>query len=363
MSGTVIVALSGGVDSAVAALLLRRAGVSVEALHMTNWDEDEDGYCTAAADWQAARTVAAELGIPLHRVSFAAEYRARVFQRFLDDYAAGRTPNPDILCNREVKFGVCLDYARRLGGDRLATGHYARVEAGPDGARLMRAVDRDKDQSYFLQQVPREALGAALFPLGGFTKPEVRTMAREAGLPVYDRPDSTGICFIGERPFRDFLARYLKTASGPIETPEGVRVGTHEGLMFHTIGQRQGLGIGGHRDRGSEPWYVAGKDPARNALIAVQGHDHPLLQSVAIDTGPVTWLARPLSSGSRCSVQVRHRQRAVDGHLEWGPDGGRFVPESPVRAVAPGQYAAFYAGDDCVGSAVIRRAQAGPLPL
>jgi tRNA-uridine 2-sulfurtransferase len=357
MSEPVIVALSGGVDSAVAALLLQRAGHRVEALHMSNWDADEDGYCTAAADWQAARTVAEALGLVLHRVSFAAEYRERVFRQFLDEYRAGRTPNPDVLCNREVKFGVCLDYARRLGASRLATGHYARLAGGPAAPRLLRARDADKDQSYFLQQVPRAALGAALFPLGELVKDEVRELARRAGLAVHDRPDSTGICFIGERPFRDFLSAYLAPLPGPIETPDGERIGTHAGLMFHTIGQRQGLRIGGQRARSGAPWYVAAKDARRNALIAVQGHDHPLLQSCEFTTAPVRWLDAPPAAEFECGVQVRHRQAAVPARVRWSAAGASLTLAAPLRAVAPGQYAAFYRDEECLGGGAIVEAR------
>ena len=353
MNERVIVALSGGVDSAVAALLLRRAGHDVETLHMTNWEEDEAGYCTAAADWQDARLVAQELGIPIHRVSFAAEYRERVFAHFLADYAAGLTPNPDVLCNREVKFGVCLDYAKRLGGRRLATGHYARIETREGRARLLRARDSDKDQSYFLQQMPRAALSETLFPLGELDKREVREIARAAGLPVHDRPDSTGICFIGERPFRAFLESHLEARPGWIETPAGERLGRHEGLMHHTIGQRQGLRIGGLARHAGTPWYVARKDLERNALVVVQGHDHPLLQSAAFRVGSIAWLAPAPGPTLAACVQVRHRQAAVPCRLEWHADGGEVTLDAPLRGIAPGQHAAFYADDECLGGGVI----------
>ena len=243
---TVIVGMSGGVDSAVAALLLRDAGFSVQGLFMSNWEEDGDSYCTAAEDFQDARAVCDTLGIALHRVSFSAEYRERVFARFLREYAAGRTPNPDVLCNREIKFGVCLEYMHRLGADRIATGHYARLDHGTAGTRLLKGRDQSKDQSYFLHGVRPSALAKTLFPLGELSKVEVRRRAHAAGLSrVSDKPDSTGICFIGERPFQKFLGRHLEDRAGPIETPEGRLLGEHRGLAFYTLGQRSGLGVGG----------------------------------------------------------------------------------------------------------------------
>ena len=353
MSSRIIVALSGGVDSAVAAWLLVCAGHEVEALHMTNWTEDEDGYCTAAEDWQSARSVGDALGIPVHRVSFAKEYRERVFADFLAGYAAGRTPNPDILCNREVKFGVCLEYVDRLGGERLATGHYARIDSHHAGPRLMRAVDAAKDQSYFLQQMPRAALSRAMFPLGGLTKSEVRALARDAGLPVAQRPDSTGICFIGERPFREFLSHYLPPSPGPILTLEGETLGEHDGLMYYTVGQRAGLRIGGKREHSELPWYVARKIPERNALVVVQGEEHPALLTAVFSTGPVTWLVEPPAAEFAGEVQIRHRQTPVPTTVSWNASGATVRPQMPLRAVAPGQYAAFYQGDLCLGGAVI----------
>ncbi len=354
MTAPTIVALSGGVDSAVAAWLLVRAGLEVEALHMTNWDEDEDGYCTAADDWQSARAVADAIGIPIHRVSFAEQYRERVFADFLAGYAAGVTPNPDILCNREVKFGACLDYVDRLGGGHLATGHYARIVHHPSGPRLQRAVDKNKDQSYFLQQMPRSALNRALFPLGELPKPEVRRLAREARLPVAERPDSTGICFIGERPFKEFLSRYLPPNPGPILTPDGEEIGRHDGLMFHTVGQRGGLRVGGLKNHSDLPWYVAAKDAERNALIVVQGKDHPLLHTREFSTEPMIWMIDPPDHSFLAEVQIRHRQTAVAAQIDWSAEGARITLREPLRAVARGQYAAVYRGDECLGGAVIR---------
>ena len=362
MALRLIVGLSGGVDSAVAALLLVRAGHEVHGLHMSNWEEDEAGHCNAAADFQAAQSVADELGIPLHRVSFAAEYRERVFADFLSAYAAGRTPNPDVLCNREVKFGACLGYARRLGGQRLATGHYARIDRSGSRPRLLRARDRAKDQCYFLQQVPAAALAAVEFPLGELTKSEVRELARHAGLPVHDRPDSTGICFIGERPFREFLGRYLAAGPGPIETADGERLGLHDGLAFHTIGQRHGLKIGGRAGYPEAPWYVAAKDLARNALVVVQGHEHPLLMAGAFEVEQVAWLAAPTGASLACSVQVRHRSAEVPCRV--AIDGARVAvaPQAPIRALAAGQYAAFFAGEECLGGGVITAVQTAVTP-
>jgi len=354
-SARVIVGLSGGVDSAVAALLLKQRGWEVQGLFLSNWEEeDDDAYCTAARDFQDARAVAAELGIVLHRVSFAAEYRERVFAHFLREHRAGRTPNPDVLCNREIKFGVALEWARRLGASHFATGHYARLQAAVDGPALCKARDATKDQSYFLHAVARRELAGTLMPLGDLHKSAVRERARHAGLPVFDKPDSTGICFIGERPFREFLARYLARTPGPIESADGERLGTHDGLAFYTLGQRTGLHIGGRCGRAQAPWYVAAKNAAKNALIVVQGHDHPLLESRALVTGPWHWLAPARHEPFPGAVKVRYRQSDQAARLEPRADGTvQIAFEQPQRAVTPGQYAVAYEGERCLGGGVI----------
>jgi tRNA-uridine 2-sulfurtransferase len=362
-AGTVIVGMSGGVDSAVAALLLQEAGFDVQGLFMSNWDDD-DSYCTAAADFQDARQVCAVLNIPLHRVSFAAEYRERVFAHFLKEYAAGRTPNPDVLCNREIKFGVCLDYMHRLGASWIATGHYARARRTGAGVQLLKAADLGKDQSYFLHQVAPAALERTLFPLGELRKDEVRRRAHAAGLNVYDKPDSTGICFIGERPFDEFLSRYLAQTPGPIETAEGEVVGEHRGLALYTLGQRSGLRISGRAGAAAAPWYVAAKQSDRNALIAVQDPDHPLLLSDAFDIEDIHWFAAAPAAATpggwpppdfSCGVKTRYRQSDLPCRVRVHGDAAHVVLRDAARAVTPGQYAVFYDGDVCLGGGVIAR--------
>ena len=287
----VILGLSGGVDSAVAALLLQDAGAEVEALHMTNW-EDDDGYCTAADDLQDARRISEQLSIPLHHANFSRQYREQVFADFLSAYRAGRTPNPDVLCNREIKFGVFRDYAERLGGEWLATGHYARTGVVADRPALYKGADPGKDQSYFLHAVAEAALANTVFPLGGLSKPAVRDIARDRGLAVAGKKDSTGICFIGERPFRDFLSTYLPAQPGRIRSIDGESLGTHDGLMYYTLGQRQGLCIGGRADRDELPWYVVDKAVERNELIVAQG-DHERLYSDWLRSGRPHWIGPP----------------------------------------------------------------------
>jgi tRNA-uridine 2-sulfurtransferase len=350
----VIVGMSGGVDSSVAAWLLLQQGYEVQGLFMSNWDEDEDGYCTAAQDYQDARRVCEQLGIDLHRVSFAGEYRERVFAYFLEEYRAGRTPNPDVLCNREIKFGVCFDYARRLGADYVATGHYARVTHTPK-VQLLKGVDPQKDQSYFLHAMPGSALAHTLFPIGELHKDEVRRIARDLTLPVFDKKDSTGICFIGERPFAEFLSRYLPAQPGPIETLDGQVIGHHQGLMYYTLGQRQGLRIGGRNDAGDEPWYVARKDLGRNALVVAQGHDHAALFANAMNVTQLTWVsARPATARFRCRAKVRYRQVDQECTVTIGAGNDCVVEfDQPQRAVTPGQYAVFYADEECLGGGVI----------
>jgi len=351
----VILGLSGGVDSAVAAVLLKEAGADVQALHMTNW-EDDDGYCTAAEDLQDARRVCEQLDIPLHHANFAKQYRDQVFEYLLNEYRAGRTPNPDVLCNREIKFGVFRDYAKRLGGDLLATGHYARTAVIDGHGALLKGKDLGKDQSYFLHAVTAEALAETVFPLGDFEKAEVRQIARDAGLAVHNKKDSTGICFIGERPFKEFLSTYLPANPGPMRTPDGEEVGTHEGLMYYTLGQRQGLRIGGRKDRGEEPWYVVAKDVADNVLLVAQG-EHALLFSDWLVATDASWIGEApggLDEGLSYTAKIRYRQadqacvvtRLDDSTLEV-----RF--DTAQKAVAPGQFVVFYDGECCLGGAVI----------
>ena len=343
--------MSGGVDSSVAALLLKRSGVEVHGLFMSNWEEDEEGYCRNARDYQDARAVAEHLGIPLHRVSFAREYRERVFDYFLREYGQGRTPNPDVLCNREIKFGLFLDYATRLGAKRVATGHYARLD---DTGTLLLARDQDKDQTYFLHAVSSDALRRSVFPIGHLLKSEVRQIAKDAGLPIHDQPDSTGICFIGDRPFREFLSRYVPAQPGDIRDEHGNIVGSHAGLMFYTLGQRQGLGIGGRREAPDSPWYVAGKDLEHNVLICVQGHDHPRLVSQQLVAGDCHWVAGrapalPLTGRAR----IRQRQALQECVVTRDGDRLRIRFEAPQRAITPGQFVVLYEDQACLGGATI----------
>jgi tRNA-specific 2-thiouridylase len=355
----VILGLSGGVDSSVAALLLLEQGYEVEAVFMKNWEEDDSAeYCAAAEDLADARAVAERLGIRLHTVNFSAEYWDRVFEYFLAEYRAGRTPNPDIMCNREIKFRAFLDHARSLGSERIATGHYARLAHSGHRVRLLKGADPAKDQSYFLHALSQHQLAHAMFPLGELTKAQVRKRAQNAGLITHDKKDSTGICFIGERRFDDFLSRYLPADPGDIETPSGEVLGRHQGLMYYTIGQRHGLGIGGIRGEGEQPWYVAAKDLDRNALIVVPGHDHPLLYSPGLEASQLTWCtdagpALPLS----CRAKIRYRQADQPCRVEAAGAGRcRVIFDRPQRAVAPGQSVVFYDGEECLGGGIIDRA-------
>ncbi|WP_028079507.1 tRNA 2-thiouridine(34) synthase MnmA [Solimonas soli] len=350
----VVVGLSGGVDSSVSAYLLKEQGYRVSGLFMVNWTEDEQGYCTAADDFQDARAVCEELDIPLHRVDFSREYRERVFARFIEDYAAGKTPNPDVLCNREVKFAPFREHALRLGADFIATGHYARITHGGDGAHLLRAVDDNKDQTYFLAAVARAQLERVLFPVGGLHKPEVRAVATRAGLPVHRKKDSTGICFIGEREFRDFLAAYLKPNPGDIVDDAGRVIGRHQGLMYYTLGQRRGLGVGGTRGARDAPWYVVAKDAARNRLVASQDAAHPLLMTRELSATPFHWIRRPTTLPSRLHARIRHRQPLQACSAEALADGRvRVRFEHAQRAAVAGQYVVLYDGDECLGGGEI----------
>ena len=362
----IVVGLSGGVDSAVSAWLLKRAGHEVLGLFMKNWEgDDDDAYCSANVDFVDAAAVADVLGIEIEHVNFAAEYRDRVFAEFLREYRAGRTPNPDVLCNAEIKFKAFLDHALRLGADRIATGHYARVRERAGRFELLKGLDPLKDQSYFLHRLSQAQLGRTLFPVGELQKAEVRRIAAEIGLPNAAKRDSTGICFIGERPFREFLNRWLKHEPGPIRDEGGRTVGRHVGLSFYTLGQRQGLGIGGVKERGAArggaehaPWYVAGKDLQRNVLQVVQGHDHPALQSRALWADDLSWVAGRAPPPGSYAAKSRYRQADAACTLALPAAGGiRLEFDAPQWAVTPGQSAVLYDGEVCLGGGVIQRAQ------
>ncbi|MEW5824268.1 MAG: tRNA 2-thiouridine(34) synthase MnmA [Pseudomonadota bacterium] len=362
--GRVIVGLSGGVDSSVAALRLLEQGYEVEGLFMKNWEEDDtEEHCPAKQDMLDALAVCETLGIEFHWVNFAREYWDRVFAHFLEEYRAGRTPNPDILCNREIKFRAFLDHALNLGADYIATGHYARVRHDETGAHLLKGLDANKDQSYFLHALGQAPLSRALFPIGELEKPLVRELARKAGFKTASKKDSTGICFIGERRFTHFLNTYLPARPGDIETPEGQLIGHHNGLMFHTIGQRQGLGIGGLKGFSEAPWFVADKDLARNVLIAVQGDEHPLLYKRALLASQPHWIAGTppavldTQTGMACQAKIRYRQPDQPCQVRTGPDGRLQVSfDTPQRAVTPGQSVVFYRDDECLGGAIIETA-------
>jgi tRNA-specific 2-thiouridylase len=353
---TVVVGLSGGVDSSVAALLLKRRGYRVIGVFMKNWeDDDSDEYCSSRQDLVDAVSVAEVLGIEIEAVNFAAEYRERVFAHFLTEYRAGRTPNPDVLCNSEIKFKAFLDHALRLGADWIATGHYARLLSQAGARQLLKARDASKDQSYFLHRLDQQQLARVVFPLGEMPKREVRALAEREGLPTFAKKDSTGICFIGERPFREFLSRYLPRHPGDILTPEGKRVGRHEGLMYYTLGQRQGLGIGGTQAGDGSAWYVAGKDLASNTLTVVQGHKHPLLKRRQIEVQDLHWIGgSPPAAGGPYGAKTRYRQADASCAIDFGGGGrmsARFDHEQ--WAPTPGQYLVLYDGEVCLGGGVI----------
>ena len=356
MSGQkIIVGLSGGVDSAVAALLLQQQGYAVEALFMKNWDDDDDtDYCPAEEDLKDARSVASQLDIPLHTVSFSAEYWDRVFAHFLAEYKAGRTPNPDILCNQEIKFKAFLNYALSLGADRIATGHYARIKQKNNEYNLLTGIDENKDQSYFLYRLNQNALRHSLFPLGEITKGKVRSIAEKAGFVNYAKKDSTGICFIGERKFNDFLSRFLTANPGNIQSLDGEIIGRHQGLMFHTIGQRQGLGIGGIQSSSGEAWYVADKNLQTNTLMVVQGGQHPALYKQSLQANDVHWIGTPATLPLHCSARVRYRQSRQDCFVEAGDNYHLKVAfTQPQRAITPGQAIVFYEDEICLGGGTI----------
>ncbi|HET9047437.1 MAG TPA: tRNA 2-thiouridine(34) synthase MnmA [Chiayiivirga sp.] len=359
----VMVGVSGGVDSSVAALLLKRQGVNIAGLFMQNWDDDDSGECRAEDDRRDAVAVCGQLGIPFFARNFAKEYWSGVFEHFLAEYRAGRTPNPDVLCNREIKFRTFLDEARALGAERIATGHYARVDCIDGRFRLLRAIDRNKDQTYFLHALGQEALAATVFPIGDLPKVQVRELAREAGFAVSAKKDSTGICFIGERDFRSFLGQYLPARPGPIKDVQGVALGEHAGVFYYTLGQREGLQLGGIKGRAQAPWFVVGKDVASNTLYVDQGHDSPFLKSTRLSASHASFTAgAPPASEFDCTAKTRYRQHDEACRVRVHADQCLEVCfDRPQHAVTPGQSVVFYQGDECLGGAVIDRSDA-PMP-
>ena len=359
----VVIGLSGGVDSSVSAALLKEQGYEVVGLFMKNWEDDDDSeYCSTRQDWIDAVSVADVLGIDIEAVNFASEYKDRVFAEFLREYQAGRTPNPDVLCNAEIKFKAFLDHAMRLGADLIATGHYARVRESPVHVgefELLKAIDHTKDQSYFLHRLNQAQLAKTLFPLGEIRKTDVRKMAEQLGLPNARKKDSTGICFIGERPFREFLNRYLSYQPGPMKTPDGDTVGQHVGLSFYTLGQRKGIGLGGIKahqsaDGSSDAWYVARKDMQHNILYVVQGHDHPWLLSGGLEAGQLSWIAGKFPDATSLSAKTRYRQQDMRCTLRAAATDTMQVYFSDDQwAVTPGQSAVLYDGDVCLGGGII----------
>lgn len=359
MEKKVIIGLSGGVDSSVAALLLKQAGFTVEAVFMKNWEaDDNDTHCSAEIDLADARAVAQKLQIPFHTVNFAKAYWDNVFAHFLDEYRKGRTPNPDILCNKEIKFKAFYQHALALGADFIATGHYARTKLNGQSTQLLKGVDPNKDQSYFLHAINQQALAQTIFPIGEFTKTEIRAMAQKAGLVTYKKKDSTGICFIGERNFKHFLKEYLLSQPGPIKTTDNLTVGTHDGLMYYTLGQRQGLNIGGIKGSAELPWYVIEKDIPNNTLIIGQGANHPRLLANGLLCSTPSWLsgtapAYPLA----CQIKTRYRQQDVPAIVTPLSEHELCVMfSSPIRAVTPGQSVVFYDKKVCLGGAIIDEA-------
>jgi len=359
----VIVGISGGVDSSVTAMLLKQEGFEVEALFMKNWHEEaEEGHCSWEADVEDALRVCELLDIPLNTIDLSDKYMESVFRSFIGDYRSGLTPNPDILCNQEIKFKAFMDNALQLGADRIATGHYARILQHEGHYHLCKGADPDKDQSYFLCRLSRHQLSASLFPVGNLVKSQVRDLAAAAGLPNHDKKDSTGICFIGERPFREFLGRYIPVQKGAIRTVEGRTIGEHEGVYFYTFGQRRGLGIGGVRDADDAPWYVVGKDVENNVLYVAQGQENPLLYSHGLKAGKLHWIdGAPAGFPYRCTAKTRYRQADQVCTIEKAENDSVWVsfPE-PQRAITPGQYIVFYREDHCLGSGIIQSVQGLP---